>query len=673
MAGSQVNEAWKKRLAELAAMADGVFDVWQALAGATAQGNHDFANWRAALARQLAERVQARTSAPAALFADFSCESFADWTVAGLAFGTRPAAAGELAPMAGAGEPSLDQCPVRPLTTSAAHSGQLAGKLQGALRSPTFTIEKPRIYYRLWGTGGQVRLVVDGLQLIQDPIYGGLKFGPGGAAPHWHEQRVDKWIGHRAYIEIVDDGDGWLAVDRVLFGDRSPPAESANALVAKMLDNPAIESPGDLAEAMGRLFAESIDWWLATDPEAISRDAIAGDHCAIINALLTILADTAGAPADDLTAGEHLDEAQAIQRGGGRFASIRTEREQICATISPPRRSLAMAEGTPANEHLFIRGNHRTLGEEVPRRALQVLGGLEHPAPADRSGRRELAEHLVDGGVPLVARVMVNRIWQRHFGRGIVPTPDDFGAMGQPPTHPALLDWLAAEFMRQNWSIKALDRLIVLSSTYEMSATVSLAAATADPENRLWHHMPRRRLDAECIRDAVLAVSGRLDPTMFGPGVAPSLTPFMSGRGRPKESGPLDGAGRRSIYLNVRRNFLSPMLLAFDFPTPFTTIGRRSVSNVPAQALVMLNNPFVAEQAMCWARRVLAREGLSDRQRATAMYVEAFCRPADAEEIAAVESFLAAQKPSASAEDRESAWAALAHVLFNAKEFVFVE
>ena len=188
-----------------------------------------------------------------------------------------------------------------------------------------------------------------------------------------------------------------------------------------------------------------------------------------------------------------------------------------------------MADGTPENEHVFIRGNHRTLGEEVPRRVLAVLGGEQHPAPANASGRLELAEHLVDGSVPLVPRVMVNRLWLHHFGRGIVPTPDDFGAMGQPPTHPELLDWLAAEFMRQGWSMKALDRQIVLSSTYRMSAAQSPEALAVDPENRLLHHVPRRRLEAECIRDAVLAVSGRLDRTMFGPGVAPHLTPFMSG------------------------------------------------------------------------------------------------------------------------------------------------
>jgi hypothetical protein len=143
--------------------------------------------------------------------------------------------------------------------------------------------------------------------------------------------------------------------------------------------------------------------------------------------------------------------------------------------------------------------------------------------------------------------------------------------MGQPPTHPELLDWLAAEFIRRGWSVKQMHRLMLLSSTYRMSSRADGRAAQRDPRNRLLHRMPVRRLEAEAVRDAILAVSGRLDRRMFGPGVTPYLTPFMQGRGRPREAGPLDGNGRRGIYLDVRRNFLTPMFLAFDYPIPFTT------------------------------------------------------------------------------------------------------
>jgi hypothetical protein len=181
--------------------------------------------------------------------------------------------------------------------------------------------------------------------------------------------------------------------------------------------------------------------------------------------------------------------------------------------------------------------------------------------------------------------------------------------------------------------------------------------------------MPVRRLEAECVRDAMLAVSGRLDRAMFGASVPPHLTEFMQGRGRPAQSGPADGAGRRSIYLAVRRNFLSPFLLAFDYPTPFTTIGRRSVSNVPAQALVLLNNPLVHEQAAQWAARMLVAVPASDLERLQAMYEEALARPATADEAEAALAFV---RELRAASGNERAWTELGHVLFNLKEFVFV-
>jgi hypothetical protein len=184
--------------------------------------------------------------------------------------------------------------------------------------------------------------------------------------------------------------------------------------------------------------------------------------------------------------------------------------------------------------------------------------------------------------------------------------------------------------------------------------------------------MPIRRLEAESIRDAILAVSGRLDAQMYGPGVLPNLTPHMSGRGRPPASGPLDGDGRRSIYINVRRNFLTPMFLAFDYPIPFTTMGKRSDSNVPAQALILMNNPFVVEQSQRWARRVLAEPGLTPEQRITKMYVTAFGRPPDETELKEALRFRVEQGKRYGNADEPRAWNDLGHVLFNVKEFIFI-
>jgi hypothetical protein len=239
-----------------------------------------------------------------------------------------------------------------------------------------------------------------------------------------------------------------------------------------------------------------------------------------------------------------------------------------------------------------------------------------------------------------------------------------------------LLDSLATRFVQGGWSTKKLIRSLMLSSTYQMSSRADERAAGADPQNLLLHHMPIRRLEGEIIRDSILAISGRLDRQMFGPGVDVYLTSFMEGRGRPN-SGPLDGAGRRSIYIKVRRNFLSPMMLAFDTPIPFNTMGRRSVSNVPAQALILMNDPFVVEQAGAWANRVLSEKEKTPAQRLAGMYAAAFARPPSEQELADALAFVDGQgqeyglAPEARANDPRP-WADLAHVLMNVKEFVFV-
>jgi hypothetical protein len=288
---------------------------------------------------------------------------------------------------------------------------------------------------------------------------------------------------------------------------------------------------------------------------------------------------------------------------------------------------------------------------------------MQDSPPPTGSGRLELAERLVDPGNPLVARVIVNRLWKHHFGEGLVRSPDDFGAMGQPPTHQALLDWLADRFPRDGWSLKRLHRHIVLSRAYRRQSTPDPAAERADPGNRLLHRMNVRRLEAEALRDAILAVSGRLDRRAHGPSIPPYLTPFQEGRGRPSQSGPLDGDGRRSLYLNLRRNFLPPLLTVFDFPAPATCVGRRNVSNVPAQALTLLNDPLLVEQAELWAAREQALGGGPDAI-VTRLYEAAFARLPEPSERAAAVAFLGERGPRALPE--------LCHVLLNVKEFLFV-
>ena len=233
-------------------------------------------------------------------------------------------------------------------------------------------------------------------------------------------------------------------------------------------------------------------------------------------------------------------------------------------------------------------------------------GGTPVSGDEPGSGRLDLADRIADPANPFTARVMANRVWHHLLGRGIVATVDDFGVLGERPTHPDLLDHLAVRFVERGWSVKALIREIVLSETYRMSGDADPVAVERDPANRLWHHRPPRRLGGEAVRDALLAVAGELRPALFGESIPVHLTPFLDGRGRPAASGPVDGDGRRSVYLAVRRNFPVPLLAAFDVPGPSETVGRRTVSNVPAQSLTLMNDPFVAGCARSWAARAAA-------------------------------------------------------------------
>ncbi len=352
------------------------------------------------------------------------------------------------------------------------------------------------------------------------------------------------------------------------------------------------------------------------------------------------------------------------------------ERAALTAQIKSSATAVALVDQNGVNEHVLLRGSPKTPGPETARRYLEALGGADQPPIASGSGRLELARQMVEPRGPLTSRVMVNRVWHHLFGRGIVASVDNFGVLGEEPSHPELLDYLANEFVGDGWSLKRLIRRLMLSSSYQMSSHPDGAGDKADPLNLLLHRANLRRLEGEAIRDALLLVSGRLDNKLYGPSVDVFLTPFMEGRGRPA-SGPLDGAGRRSVYTKIRRNFLPPMMMAFDMPSPFSTMGRRTVSNVPAQPLILLNDPFVVLMAQLWAERTLASVDRSAADRIRAMYLDGFSRePTDAE-LAAALTFVAEEDelltlPADRRPHDKKLWADFAHVLINTKEFIFI-
>ncbi len=371
---------------------------------------------------------------------------------------------------------------------------------------------------------------------------------------------------------------------------------------------------------------------------------------------------------------------------------LASQAKTIADRLAEPEWVIAMAEGTVETASVAIRGNPHNVGKPVAARTLSALGGDESGGDKNRGGKNSdsrsrlaLADSIASPTNPLSSRVLVNRLWHHLFGRGIVSTPDDFGPQGQPPSDLELLDWLAADFVHGGWSIKRSIRQIVLSRTYRQSSSSHpdvdpTRIAAVDPTNVLLHRMPVRRLSAEAIRDSVMAISGRMDASAFGPSIATHHTEFMQGRGK-RAGGPIDGEGRRSVYLSVDRNFLSPFFQTFDMPSPFGPQGRRSRSNVPAQSLAMMNDPMVLGEATRWADSVCRDETRTTAEKIERLFVQATAMKPSLEQFAGLEQFLkeqsaayadADQTEDASQSADRQAWVDLAHLILNLKSFVFL-
>jgi uncharacterized protein DUF1553 len=321
--------------------------------------------------------------------------------------------------------------------------------------------------------------------------------------------------------------------------------------------------------------------------------------------------------------------------------------------------------------HFLIRGDPNSKGSLMKPGFVTVATNGTPPTelpPADghTSGRRRaLAEWLASPQNPLTARVIVNRIWHHHFGRGIVATLDNFGRMGEAPTHPELLDYLAVEFMTRGWSIKQMHRLIMTSDAYQMaSAFDEPASREKDPQNQfLWKYRVQR-LDAETIRDSVLSASGAINLAIGGPPVFPSLpkevlSSVSFGIWKNQDDGP--DVWRRSVYVYRRRGLAFPMFQVFDLPEQNITAGARNVSTVPTQALMLLNNPFVLRQAQMFADRVKSEAGGDLTRQINLAYQIAFARPASEAELRAAYDAI-----------KDRSLADLTHVLFNLNEFAYL-
>ncbi len=356
----------------------------------------------------------------------------------------------------------------------------------------------------------------------------------------------------------------------------------------------------------------------------------------------------------------------------------RDEVKQLEAALPKLPEAMAVSEGTVEDLPIHLRGNHTTLGKKrLPRRFPRIVAGDQQtPIVADRSGRLEFARWLTEPTHPLTARVAVNRIWQGHFGEGLVRSPDNFGLLGDNPTHRALLDWLSRQFIGSGWSVKSLHRAIMVSSAYQMQTTFNETAFLVDPDNRLWWRRNRRRLEVEAIRDSLLAVSGRLENAMGGTLLPTPNRGYVTGTANffPQ----IYNSNRRSVYLPVVRSALYEVYQVFDFAEPSVLNGKRDSTTIATQALFMLNSKLVAEQARELASRLIALSDQENSARVRQAYRVVFQREPSSAEITRAEEFVrdfgASAETSGSPEDRQiAAWRGFCRTLLAANEFLFVE
>ena len=567
-------------------------------------------------------------------------------------------------------EPEGDRV-LKGLLPAAVSSHLVSEKHGGLFTSPRFKITTDFISVRAaGGKGAMVRLIVDNYPLGQNPIFPKAELARD--EPGWIRMDTAYRKGAMAYIEFgtADDltrkigkgsdpsGRSWFITERVVFHNNDTPRDEPLAPASLLTAKAELKSAAELASLYERTLRSAIEAWRG--------DKLTAEQCALLDFFVR-----RGLLPTSLTSLPKV-------------APLVAEYRRLEGEIPAPRRAPGILEGTTFDAPLYQRGEHSKPAAPVPRGYLEVLGtksffhvgddvrslnSISTPAanlqgrtdqslltssPTGPSGRLQLAEAIASPSNPLTARVLVNRTWHQLFGRGLVPTVDNFGKLGEAPTHPELLDYLAARFVAEGWSFKKLIRELVTTRTYQLASEPSAAARERDSNNELLSHARVRRLEAESIRDALLAVSGRLDLTPFG---APVGTGDRS---------------RRSIYLAVRRNNLSPFLETFDAPRPFTTLGRRDATNVPGQSLTLLNDPFVIEAARSWADQLLRATPQADTTaRLQLLFQTAFARPATADELAKSRAYLAALGADASPHDPR-AWQDFIQSLFNLKEFIYV-
>ena len=631
----------------------------------TSRSSNFTADWRR-LAAQYASEAQSRTvynQEHFHPFGDFRSGGFSGWYSEGLGLLGGASAAGEFA-VAVTGPKAVTGVYPAGLYTHA-----LSERLNGALRSPAVPKNKKFVSIQvLGGRLGSRRTILDNCMLSEDYELLNQDSFTWLRIPSRHEQKTMPF-----YVELVTKADNPRLPDRPPRMTGVKPEDLASPFsyfgIARAVLHDEETAPKDELTQLQRLFAE---------PAISDLHGLGERYAVILRRALAAWAE--GQATNDDANWIHWFIANGLLTNSKnlspRLGTLIEEYRAIDSRMTAPRVFHGMADQEQGYDvPIFLAGNPEHPGTLVPRGVLQFVGAPVAEIATQGSGRLELAELIVNPRNPLTARVMVNRIWHHLFGTGIVSTTDNFGRYGDPPSHPELLDYLATRFVEDGWSVKRLIRLVVLSKTFQQSSHHSPAAMEVDPQNRLLHRYPVRRLEAESIRDAILFTSGRLDRALYGPSIHPYRTEPKDYRKLYK--GPLDGDGRRSLYLKVTRHEGPRFLEIFDFPEPMVPRGTRDNTNVPPQALALMNDPFVLDQAGYWAEQLVKDDSPSAEVRIDRMFRSSLSRPptpTERERFSRLVGELVSQhkvEKEKTLADKK-VWKDVAHSLFLLKEFVYI-
>ena len=516
---------------------------------------------------------------------------------------------------------------------SGLHSHALSTKHSAVLTSPRFKVTTDFISVQAMGKGATLRLIPDNYPLSP----GGSRFPKAGInteKPTWITLDTAYRKGSYAYLELTlpedstnpdkkaEAREGFYGVREVIFHATREAGPSGEAVITQAPTLPTVE-------AVTNALSEAATAW--------GRDEATEAQAALLDA------------------GVRHGMLDASTTASTKLAALIGEYRRLEAELAEPRRAPGFLEAEGFDMPLFVRGEYKQPAAIVPRRYLEVFDTKAFVTTG--SGRLELAAKIAAPDNPLTARVMTNRLWHHVFGRGLVGTVDNFGRLGDQPTHPELLDYLSRRFVDQKWSVKTALRELLLTDAFQRSSLPSSSAQTKDANNNLLSHVRVRRLGGEALRDSLITLSGRMEHRMYGPG--------------DNAMGPPHQQVRRSVYLNIRRNSLNPLITTFDGPKPFTTVGRRDATNVPAQSLTLLNSAFVIDTAKQWAR-TLNLQKQSDADKVDTLFVQALARKATPAEQAAAARYLADLKAT-HADQPAMIWADFAQSVLNLKEFLYLK